>query len=277
MTRPRSGDYTVLVPIYGSTSYLQNVDYLSPYGDRVVLCTTSGESEHFYAELDGLARDHGFRVFRAAYDPGATSGGRQTGGTTRDSVVREALDHVDTAYVVCLDADTVTTSPLFEMVGRLAAEGMELASVRLTVENTDTLLGRLQAHEYRMSMRMRRLMPWLCSGACHLGTTAALRSIMARHSTFFQGNDAELGLLGRSLGFRVGHLDMGVPTWVPADVRSWWRQRFAWAGGEFRLYVVNVRMVRDTPGSSCTARCWSSRSPPCAWSRPCSRRCSCSP
>jgi cellulose synthase/poly-beta-1,6-N-acetylglucosamine synthase-like glycosyltransferase len=161
--------------------------------------------------------------------------------------VREALAQVRTAYVVCVDADTTTERPLGEMVGAVATRGLDLASVRLVVSNRGTLLSRLQAHEYRMSMRLRRVMPWLCSGACHLGRTAALREIMDRHSLFFQGNDAELGLLGHALGFRIGHLDHGVPTSVPESPRAWLRQRFAWAGGEFRLYVVNIRMALTHP------------------------------
>ncbi|MGA3216176.1 MAG: N-acetylglucosaminyltransferase, partial [Acidimicrobiales bacterium] len=30
-------DFTVLVPIYGNVKYLENVDYLRPYGSRVTL------------------------------------------------------------------------------------------------------------------------------------------------------------------------------------------------------------------------------------------------
>ena len=161
-------------------------------------------------------------------------------------------------YVVCIDADTRTEEPVEHMVGVLAARGLDLASVRLVVANRGAgLLARIQAHEYRMSMRMRRIMPWLCSGACHLGRTEALTRIMDEHSLFFQGNDAELGLLGLKLGYRVGHLDFEVPTAVPASPKAWCRQRLAWTGGEFRLYIVNVGLIRQHRGSSSTARCWS--------------------
>ena len=50
-----SEDFSVLVPIYGNVKYLQNADYLRPYGDRVVLCTTSGESEEIYSDLEDIA------------------------------------------------------------------------------------------------------------------------------------------------------------------------------------------------------------------------------
>lgn len=258
---PACEDFTVLVPIYGSLRYLENVDYLAAYGTRVTLCTTSGETAEFYAGLERLRRAHGFSVFRADYHPETVSGRRQVAGTTRDRVVREALASVSTEYVVCIDADTTTDRPLGDAVGAAHQAGLEVASVPLQVSNRPSLLTRLQTHEYRMSMRLRRRMPWLCSGACHLGRTAALREVMLRHSLFFQGNDAELGLIASQLGLRVGHLDFPVPTTVPSSLRAWWRQRFAWAGGEFRLWVVNARMARRHPwfvlyGAGLVYLCW---------------------
>lgn len=254
-------DFTVLVPIYGSLRYLENVGYLAAYGTRVRLCTTSGETAEFYDGLELLRRAHGFSVFVADYHPGVAAGQRQVAGTTRDRVVREALGTVSTEYVVCIDADTTTDRPLGEAVGAAQRAGLDVASVPLRVANTGSLLTRLQAHEYRMSMRLRRLMPWLCSGACHLGRTAALREVMLRHSLFFQGNDAELGLIASQLGLRVGHLDFPVPTSVPSAPYAWWRQRFAWAGGEFRLWVVNARLARRHPwfvlyGAGLVHLCW---------------------
>jgi cellulose synthase/poly-beta-1,6-N-acetylglucosamine synthase-like glycosyltransferase len=200
-------------------------------------------------------------VFVSDYHPGVAAGQRQVAGTTRDRVVREALGSVSTEYVVCIDADTTTDRPLGEAVGAAQRAGLDVASVPLRVANKGSLLTRLQTHEYRMSMRLRRLMPWLCSGACHLGRTAALREVMLRHSLFFQGNDAELGLIASQLGLRVGHLDFPVPTSVPSSPYAWWRQRFAWAGGEFRLWVVNARLARRHPwfvlyGAGLVHLCW---------------------
>ena len=37
------------------------------------------------------------------------------------------------------------------------------------------------------------------------------------------------------------HIRFEVNTEVPVTLRAWWRQRLAWAGGEFRLYIVNIR------------------------------------
>ncbi len=141
----------------------------------------------------------------------------------------------------------MTDGPLEDLVGTVRASGLDLAGVRLVPSNLNRLLGRLQAHEYRMAMRMRRVIPYITPGALQISTRQAHRAIMRRHSLFFQGNDAEMGLLGRALGYRVGYLPVEVPTMVPDSLSGWWRQRFAWAGGEFRIFVVNLPLFRRHP------------------------------
>ena len=242
-------DFAVLVPIYGAVRYLENVDYLARYGNRVVLCTTTGESAEFVAELEAIAARHGFRVFYGdcGTGPGAAAGRRQTGGTTRDRLVRDALATVEAPYTVCIDADTATGRPLQELVGAIADQGHDLVSVPLQPSNTDGWLARVQAHEYRLAMSLRRIVPWLVSGACHAGRTEVLVAVMRRHSLFFQGNDVETGLVAHALGYRVGHIPFPVPTTVPSTPRAWFRQRLAWSGGEFRLFIVNLRLARRHP------------------------------
>jgi cellulose synthase/poly-beta-1,6-N-acetylglucosamine synthase-like glycosyltransferase len=150
-------------------------------------------------------------------------------------------------FIVCIDADTHTTEPLGVLVGHVAERQYDLVSVRIVPANTSGLLGGLQAHEYRSAMRLRRVMPWLVSGACHAGRREAHREVMNRHSLFFQGNDVELGWIADGLGLRVGHVLFDVPTVVPATLHSWWRQRYAWAGGEFRLFLVNPQLALRHP------------------------------
>jgi cellulose synthase/poly-beta-1,6-N-acetylglucosamine synthase-like glycosyltransferase len=241
------GSFTVLVPIYGDIRYLENVDYLSRYGNKVMLCTTDGESETFLRDLDEIASTHGFRVERFQVTAKRSGRQRQVSGTIRDRLIQQATELVESEYVVCIDADTVTQGPLEDLVGTVRSSGLELAGVRLVPSNLSRLLGRLQAHEYRMAMRMRRIIPYITPGALQISTREAHRAIMRRHSLFFQGNDAEMGLLGRALGYRVGYLPVEVPTVVPDTLRGWWRQRFAWAGGEFRIFVVNLPLFRRHP------------------------------
>ena len=241
-------DFEVLVPIYGSVAYLENVEYLSGYAGKVVLCTTDAETPEFNSALDLVATSHGFRIFRGQVSAGPGSGGRRnTGGTIRDRLVRDALAVVSAANVVCIDADTVSKRPLAELVGEMVAQDFDIVSVRLVPANSTGVLARLQAHEYRLAMSLRRLAPWLLSGACHAARTNVLRTIMNRHSLFFQGNDVETGVIGDALGFRVGHIPFEVQTTVPAAVRPWLRQRLAWSGGEFRLFIVNIRLMWRHP------------------------------
>lgn len=240
----KAESFEILVPIYGDTGYLTNLPYLSAYGGRVILCTTSGETAAFRKSLEATAARHGLRVFYSDYVPAAAGAGRRTGGTIRDRVIRDALASVVQAdYVVCLDADTTSERPLWELVAELRRRGDDIASIELVPQESGPALVQLQRHEYRLAMRLRYLMPWLLSGACHVGKSSAMREVMARHSLFFQGNDVETGLLGERLGYRMTHIPFAVNTDVPETFRAWWRQRLAWAGGEFRLYVVNVRFI----------------------------------
>jgi len=237
-----SADFNVLVPIYGSINYLENVEYLRDYGDRVVLCTTDAETAPFYRRLTAIAEANGFRIF---YGPPGTEGRRtvgrrDTGGTTRDRLVRDALQTLTASYVVCIDADTVTERRLDDLVATMAARGLDIASVPLHPGNQVNWLTRIQRHEYRLAMSLRRVMPWMVCGGCHAGRTHALAHVMREHSLFFQGNDIEIGVLGKKLGYTVGHVPFPVPTAVPSTPRDWLRQRCAWAGGEFRLFIVNA-------------------------------------
>ncbi|MEQ7006791.1 glycosyltransferase family 2 protein [Actinopolymorpha sp. B17G11] len=243
----RSSDFEVLVPIYGSVTYLENIDYLSQYGGKVLLCTTAGETQQFYDELYRICFQNNFRLFVATFGRTDNVHKRSTSGTIRDRLIRDALPLVQASYVVPVDADTTTTAPLDALVGELERKGYDLASVRLVPQNTDTLLARLQGYEYRLAMQFRFLATWLVSGACHVARTAVLTDVMNRHSLFFQGNDVEIGLIARLRGYRVGHIPFEVPTVVPASFKAWVRQRLAWAGGEFRLFVVNFRYVVRHP------------------------------
>jgi cellulose synthase/poly-beta-1,6-N-acetylglucosamine synthase-like glycosyltransferase len=40
---------------------------------------------------------------------------------------------------------------------------------------------------------------------------------------------------------------VAAPPLTPDTLSRWWRQRFAWAGGEFRIFVVNLPLFRRHP------------------------------
>jgi hypothetical protein len=60
-----TNDFSILVPIFGSMSYLKNIDYLKQYSQHVILCTTTKESVQFNREIEEIASEHGFRIFRS--------------------------------------------------------------------------------------------------------------------------------------------------------------------------------------------------------------------
>jgi hypothetical protein len=236
-------DFTVLVPIYGNTRYLENVDYLARYHSRVMLVTTTGETEQFNVELAKIADRYGFTIYRSRTKVTASPGQRATSGTIRDRIIRDALHEVTTDYVVMLDADSTTERHFDELVGEIREDRHDVVSVRLAVRDEPNWLVKLQRHEYRLAMQLRFLAPWLVSGACHAGRTKAMADVMDRHSLFFQGNDVELGIIAKSIGYQVGHIPFIVLTSAPNTLRAWWRQRLAWSGGEFRLFITNLRFV----------------------------------
>lgn len=241
-------DFTVLVPIYGRVSYIENAEYLAQYGDRVMFCTTGGETPEFNAELLALADKYNFRVFFAAWSNSGGAKKRATSGTIRDRLIRDALAQIETKYVVPLDADSVTVEHIGVAVGELEARNGDIASVKLIPTNHDhNWLTRLQKFEYRVAMDMRYIVPWLISGACQVAKTTVLRDVMNRHSLFFQGNDVEIGLISKSLGYKVVHIPFEVHTALPSGLYPWYRQRLAWGGGEFRLFIVNFKFILQHP------------------------------
>lgn len=251
-----STDFRILVPIWGQVNYLLNVPYLSQYGSKVTLCTTNDETDVFYAELTEIAHAHGFQIYR---DAGAhqkrASGSRRRGrsqratsGTIRDGLIRRALATVEEPYVVPLDADSTTNQRISILVGELVHGGFDIASIRVVPANPEECaLTRLQRLEYGYAMQLRFIVPWMISGACHVAKTPVLRDVMNRHSLFFQGNDVEIGVVAKARSYKVGHIPFEVLTDVPAKVTPFLRQRIAWAGGEFRLFIVNCRFVLKHP------------------------------
>lgn len=244
----RCEDYQILVPIYGNMKYLENIEYLLQYREKVLLCTSSGQTTTFYEELEEVIDRYGFGCYQSPYEPPTVTRKRATGGATRDNVIKDALLNCVTAeYVICIDADTETPQSLDLLIGELQYQQADLASIRLVPQTGGPMFVQLQRHEYRLAMRLRFLFPWLVSGACHAGRSDVMRQIMSRHSLFFQGNDVETGLLGEQLSFKVVHIPFDVATAVPATFRGWWRQRLAWSGGEFRLFIINIRYVTKHP------------------------------
>ena len=241
-------NFRVLVPIWGDVKYLTNAGALHGYGSRVTLVTTGDETPAFYQQLNQVAAAHGFATWRDSPTGAATQTRRATAGTTRDRLIRNVLATVTEPFVVPLDADSVPGRPLGQLAGELDRRDLDIASVRIMPGNrNESVLTRLQYFEYWLAMQIRFIAPWLVSGACQVARTPVLRDVMSRHSLFFQGNDVEIGLISESRGYRIGHIAFEISTDAPAKFIPWARQRLAWAGGQFRLFIVNVRFARRHP------------------------------
>jgi hypothetical protein len=249
-------DYTILVPIFGNVGYLKNVDFLAPYGDKVVLCTTSKETPEFEQALQGIADRHRFRIFKS-HVARASARGRPspwkllsrtlnqrgdsavTAGTARDEIIRDSFARIRSTFTIFLDGDTTAAQDFGILAGLAKSSNFDVASVRVLASRTDTLAEKLQAVEYEAAMNSRMVYPWLTSGACLIGKTRVLQSIMHHHSLFFSGGDIEVGKLAKMLKYRVGHVPFELYTDVPQTFRAWFRQRMAWCGGGFRHAIVN--------------------------------------
>ena len=241
-------NFRILIPIWGSVKYLINADTLHDYGSRVTLVTTGDETPEFYHQLQQIALGHNYKIWCATPTGAAVQKRRSTSRPVRDRLIRNVLATVTEPYVIPLDADSFPGAPLGQLAGELERRNLDIASVRIMPGNRDeSLLTRLQYFEYWLAMQIRFIAPWLVSGACQVARTRVLTDVMSRHSLFFQGNDVEIGLLSEARGYRIGHIAFEVKSDVPATFIPWLRQRLAWAGGQFRLFVVNIWFARRHP------------------------------
>lgn len=249
---PYEEDFTILVPIFGDISYLRNINFLKQYGNKVLLCTTSKEKEEFNGQIEEICKQYGFRVFRSevplASDTSKIApwiiykkeGPSINKEIVRDEIMRESFYSVTSKYCVLIDADTVAYESFYKLVGIMKEKDYDVASVRVIVSKTNTLIEKLQSLEYDLAMDARKLYPWLTSGAGGVAKTQAMREIMSHHSLYFSGGDIEIGKLGEIMNYKVGHIYFNFYTDVPSTFRAWFKQRLVWAGGEFRLSVINA-------------------------------------
>ena len=150
--------------------------------------------EQFVLDL----RAEGWRVHAA----------RLTGRVSCPELLCEALGSVTTEYVVRMDGDTVSHQDPGRAVAAARTAGADLCSVKITVSRRQSLIEKLQAVEYDMSMLGRHNRAWMTSGACMIARTSALRGILASHSFWFPGEDLETGVIAKHFRLSVRHLDM---------------------------------------------------------------------
>jgi len=230
-----SDDYTLIVPIFGDPRYFRNGHYLRGFRDRTLLAVNA-DSPKMRRFVEELRRD-GWRVHAS----------RLTGRVSCPQIVLDALRSVDTEYVIRIDGDTVSYEDPGRAVAAARAAGADLCSVKITVSRRETLIEKLQAVEYDMSMLGRHNRAWMTSGACMIARTSALRGILSAHSFWFPGEDIETGVIAKHFRLAVRHLDMRFYTDAPETFRAWLRQRMMWWSGSFRMAFVNADQTMRFP------------------------------
>jgi cellulose synthase/poly-beta-1,6-N-acetylglucosamine synthase-like glycosyltransferase len=230
-----SADYTFVVPIFGHPRYFRNGDYLNGFRDRTLLAVNVDGPlmEQFVIEL----REAGWRVHAS----------RLTGRVSCPEIVLDALRSVETEYVIRIDGDTISYEDPGRAVAAARAAGADLCSVKVTVSRRETLIEKLQAVEYDMSMLGRHNRAWMTSGACMIARTSALRGILSSHSFWFPGEDIETGVIAKHFRLSVRHVDMRFYTDAPETFRAWLRQRKMWWSGSFRMAFVNADQTLRFP------------------------------
>jgi cellulose synthase/poly-beta-1,6-N-acetylglucosamine synthase-like glycosyltransferase len=228
-------DYTIIVPIFGDPRYFRNGEYLRRYRENALLAVNidSPKMERFVFDL----RAAGWRVHAA----------HLTGRVSCPELLSEALQDVTTEYVVRMDGDTISHEDPGRAVAAARSAGADLCSVKITVSRRQTLIEKLQAVEYDMSMLGRHNRAWMTSGACMIARTTSLRSILAVHSFWFPGEDLETGVIAKHYRLSVRHLDMRFHTEAPPTFRAWFRQRQMWWSGSFRMAFVNLDQTLRFP------------------------------
>ncbi len=228
-----SSDYTLVVPLYGNPRVLTNMRFLLEHKRNVllVLNTTNPEMLEFASRMESA----GWRVHRTSF----------SGKPRVSRLVQAGLGVVETTYAMRIDADTTSPDDPGRAIRALELADADYASVKVLVNEPHGVVGHLQAAEYAMSMQARHFRPWMTSGACILGRTAALRQILSVHSHWHTGEDVEQGIIAKHYRMRIVHIAYRAHTDAPTSFTALYRQRRLWWAGSARQNILNFdQMVR---------------------------------
>ncbi len=233
--------YFILPTVYGDIAYLQNLQFLKRYHNRVVVCTSRYESPEFYTALRKVCRTHKLRYI--CVDVPLVNGIPNKNAYTIYKGVFSNLHRIGaTADTPCLliDADTYAPKNVNNLVRAFGTHQLDIASLRCEAARPQKLIEVLQAYEYRLAMDNRRMDPWLTSGACNIAKAGVYREVFSRHSNFFAGGDIEIGKLAQVMGYKIAHLNFTFYTAVPDTFKDWFNQRIVWFAGGVRHHVANI-------------------------------------
>lgn len=230
-----SSDYTIIIPLYGSSKHLENQEYLKRFRKNVLICVPDKE-----IGLIGELERKGFNVLPVKVPRNKIQ--------RHVALIKGGISHASTKFVCPLDADTTPEGDLGTVCAAMERDDTDLASVNVLPSANSNLLERMQKVEYGISMLTRHYQPWLTSGACSVGRTEVMREVMEHHSNHWFAEDIERGAIASNMKKKVAHFDFKVYTKVPSTFFGWFKQRVNWAAGGFRLAIVNAdKHVRRHP------------------------------
>lgn len=233
----RNDDYTIFIPIFGKSQYLEGLKPLRKYGSKVLLVTTNKETDEFYKAIYDEAEKYGYQVAQVNYNnftfPKKSS----------ISITKFGVRFVKTKYMIRMDADSIPGDDLSILFGNIEKYGLDLVSIRVLPlpEQTGKLVYEIQRFEYENAMDVRSIYPYLTSGAAISGKTEVFQSVMPEHSCFFNGEDIEFGKIAWDKGYTLSYLPFEVFTEIPGSFKSLWKQRVDWSAGGFRHSIINIR------------------------------------
>lgn len=245
----KSDDFVILIPIWGNIKYLTNINFLKKYPGKIVLCTTTKESDSFYKDINILANRYHFEVIKFDLSGNVKNPWKiyAQALVAHDLLLKESLAFTTAKYVIFIDADTQCRTDMRTLVGAMEREGFDLSSLRVMPTHRKTVAENLQYIEYHIAMKSRKIYPWLTSGAAMIGKREILSKIMGEHSLFFNGGDIEIGKLAHLMSYKIGHIPVTFYTDVPPTLYRLFKQRFSWFCGAFRHSVINWRTNLSTP------------------------------
>ena len=153
-----------------------------------------------------------------------------------------AYEVIDTEIAVCVDADTrIARGAIRALVQPFADSRVGAVAGTVVVGNRTNLLTRMQAMEYITAQQVsRRAQEYLngilvVPGAIGAWRVDAVKNDLGYYSNETLTEDADLTIFMRRGGYRVAYAEDALAyTEVPADLRSFMKQRLRWSLGNLQ-------------------------------------------
>lgn len=229
--KQKNKDYTIIIPIYGSIKYLDNLSKIKFYGRKILFVTTDTESELFYRDLYDISNKIKARVLQ--YNIGDFP-------KTPWILNTKATKNIKSKYVIWLDADTYPSSNFDYLIGEMEYFNYDITSLNIFVNNPKNIVEKIQSIEYKIVSKIKSYFKWMTSGACIASKTSVMNHIVSNHTNYFSGGDMEIGIRAKLYGYKLGYINFIIYSTAPENITSLFHQRILWTEGDFRLWIINI-------------------------------------